>query len=94
MCTRDLEIRTGKDILENDGCLLFLAALKAMKGRRGEQEVGIALSQRVLASWKRRDLFYMMILVADHCCQTAASRYKWKMGLHLPCISLLPCWKL
>ena len=30
----------------------------------------------------------------DHCCQTAALKYKRKMGLHLHCISLLPCWKL
>ena len=45
--------RTGKDTLENDGCLLFLAGLKAMKGRRGEQGVGIALSQRGVASWKK-----------------------------------------
>ena len=44
--------RLGKDILENGGCLLFLLGLKSMKSNRGEQGVGIALSQRGVATWK------------------------------------------
>ena len=44
--------RTGKDTLENGGCLLFLSGLKEMKSNRGEQGVGIALSEHGVAAWK------------------------------------------
>ena len=44
--------RTGKDTLENGGCLLFLSGLMEMKSNRGEQGVGIALSERGVAAWK------------------------------------------
>ena len=44
--------RTGKDTLENGVCLLFLSGLKEMKSNRGEQGVGIALSEHGVAAWK------------------------------------------
>ena len=44
--------RTGTDTLENGGCLLFLSGLKEMKSNRGEQGVGIALSEHGVAAWK------------------------------------------
>ena len=44
--------RTGKDTLENGGCLLFLSGLKEMKSNRGEQGVGIALGEHGVAAWK------------------------------------------
>jgi len=57
--------RPGKDTLENGDCLLFLSGLKSMKSNRGEQGVGIALSQGVWQRGKRRDLSFTMILVAE-----------------------------
>ena len=44
--------RTGKDTLENGGCLLFLSGLMEMKRNRGEQGVGIALSEQGVAAKK------------------------------------------
>ena len=44
--------RTGKDTLENGGYLLFLSGLKEMKSNRGEQGVGIALSEHGVAAWE------------------------------------------
>ena len=46
--------RSGSETLENGGCLLFCSGLEKdqMKSNRGEQGVGIALSQKGVAAWK------------------------------------------
>lgn len=44
--------RTGCDLLEVGECRLILAGLNSMKSRRGEQGVGIALSQKAVLAWK------------------------------------------
>ena len=46
--------RPGLETLKNGGCLLFTAGLKKadMKSNRGEQGVGIALSEKGVPAWK------------------------------------------
>ena len=84
--------RTGKDTLENGGCLLFLSGLMEMKSNRGEQGVGIALSERGVAAWKEAGSV-LHNWWQNNCYQTTTSRHKWEAGLHFPGLSLLPSWK-
>ena len=46
--------RSGTEVLENTGCILFLSSQNAhlQAGRRGSQGVGIALSPKGLQAWK------------------------------------------
>jgi len=46
--------RTGNSNLEHDGCVILNSGLDpgAVKSRRGEQGVGIALSKSAVAAWK------------------------------------------